>query len=122
MIRVYHPYHKWEDFKAGMWRDVTAIERVALIKKCLVFRDNIDRWERAMLRVIRQWHICCEHNLTNVAANRRAWLGQAACAFAINCPEDIARKVWGMLSDEQKDKANAAAERVIKIWEIDYEN
>lgn len=120
MKRVFYHYHLWEDYKSGMWRDVKPDERARLMQKALVFRDDIPRWEKAMMRVIREWPISSEHNLTNVAANRRAWLGQAACTIEIRCPEDIARQVWGKLSQEQQDKANAAAERVIKIWEKAY--
>jgi uncharacterized protein YjbJ (UPF0337 family) len=40
--------------------------------------------------------------------------------LAIGCPEDIVREAWGMLTDEQRTKANAKAHEAIKQWETEH--
>ena len=70
-----------------------------------------------MARVVHEWQYSCEHNLSQTAQNRRAWLGHAACALALNCPEDIVRQAWWMLTDKQREDADAQAETFIRIWE-----
>jgi len=58
--------------------------------------------------------------LTDSNLNRKAWIGHAACAMALGCPEDITREAWGRLTDEQRILANREAERAIQQWERGY--
>lgn len=74
-----------------------------------------------MKRVIEKWKYSCEHNLTDTSHNRIAWLGQAACAMALKCPEDVTRYAWSFLTLEQQQAADAKAERCIKEWERKHE-
>ena len=69
-----------------------------------------------MLKVIEKWPYSCEHNLTDTSQNRKAWIGHAACALALGCPEDITRAAWAKLSDDQQNKANQKAQDAINIW------
>jgi hypothetical protein len=75
--RVYHRYEKWEDFRDGMWRVVTKSEESELLKVALEFTGNAERYGSYMLRVIQEWPISCEHNLTNGGMNQLAWVGHA---------------------------------------------
>ena len=52
-----------------------------------------------------------------VLTRSRPFIGHAAAAAAIKCPEDIVREAWGHLSKQQQDDANAAAQRAIEHWE-----
>jgi hypothetical protein len=61
--------------------------------------------------------LSCEQNLTKLDTNRKAWIGHAAVALAIQCPEDIVRQAWGFLSDEQQKLANKKAQEAIEQWE-----
>jgi hypothetical protein len=70
-----------------------------------------------MKRVVNEWKYSCEHNLSDMTQNRKAWLGHAACALALLCPEDIVRSAWGFLTRTQQSKANWQAEKNINIWE-----
>jgi len=36
--------------------------------------------------------------------------------LAIQCPEYIVRQAWGMLSQEQQEKANQKADQAISAW------
>ena len=69
-----------------------------------------------MLRVVNEWPLSCEHNLT-ADCNRQAWIGQAACCLALGVPEDITREAWHMLTQSQQDEANRKADEAILVWE-----
>lgn len=70
-----------------------------------------------MLQVADKWKYSCEHNLSNKTQNRKAWIGHAACALALGCPEDITREAWSYLTEEQQQRANDEAQKAIKYWE-----
>jgi hypothetical protein len=101
-----------------MWGIVE--DRQEFLKVAIEFTGNHREYGKWMRKVIKQWPISCEHNLTAVTMNRKAWLGHAACALAIKCPEDIVRQAWSHLTEEQQRKANEQAERTIKAWEKRY--
>ena len=118
--RVWHPYTAWEEYRAGMWRRVHGKERARLLQEAIRFTGDATIYGSWMLKVIREWPVSCEHNLTDYDMNRRAWVGHAACCLAITCPEDITREAWGELTQEQQDRANARADEAIYAWERRY--
>lgn len=65
--------------------------------------------------------LACEHNLTEPAMNRLAWIGHAACCMAIGCPEETTRQAWGLLNDEQRVLANQEAEKALNEWLNEYQ-
>jgi predicted phosphoadenosine phosphosulfate sulfurtransferase len=120
MRQIFHHYKEWEDFKSGMWRVVDDGEFDTLFKKCVEFMGCHDLYGLAMIRVINEWPKACEHNLTNMSVNRKAWVGQAACQLQINCPEYITRSAWGLLTEYQQKEANRVADIAIKPWETNF--
>lgn len=118
MERVWHNFNKWEELP--MWREVTASERESFLSAAIKFTGNHVAYGLAMRRVIFEWPISCEHNLTDTAQNRKAWLGHAACCLAINSPEYVTRHAWGFLSMQQQDAANQQAHNAILLWEKNY--
>ena len=120
MKRVYHRYEKWEEVKAGMWESVTGKTRAKHLQQAIEFTGNAELYGEWMLNVITAWPISCEHNLTAIETNRKAWIGHAACCLAIGCPEDITRHAWGFLTQDQQDKANDKAQFAIEQWEAKY--
>lgn len=117
MKRIFHPWTKWEEVTNGMWRIVSAQERDAFAIKAANLMRDIPAFESAMRKASEQWINSSEHNLTDLSQNRKAWLGHAGNCVALDSPEDATRQGWGMLNQEEQDKANAAAERIIKEWE-----
>jgi len=115
MDRIYHPYWLWEEVDANMWGTVENKEK--WLKKAIEFTGDYKLYGRWMFKVTDKWKYSCEHNLTNLEQNRRAWIGHAAVAMAIGCPEDIVRKAWGYLTPEQQDAANNQADKAIAHWE-----
>lgn len=116
--RIYHPYSIWEEADTNMWGSVK--DKEAYLKVAIEFTSNHKLYGAHMNRVVNEWKYSCEHNLSNVTQNRKAWIGHAACALAFNCPEDIVRKAWGYLTDEQRIAANQEADKAIIKWELNY--
>ena len=115
MERIFHHYSKWEDFHAGMYEESKdgRAERVAAAAKILG-TPNICR--EAMEKVIAEWKIATEYNLSNAGINRKAWLGQAACSCYGGIHEDETREAWGIMTPEQRTEANRIAAEIIKKW------
>jgi hypothetical protein len=106
-----NPYSDWEDYKAGMWSN----ENSGKEEKAKGLLSDPMRLHAAMRSVAFDWPIACEVNLSH-PPNNRAWLGQAACCYAVGANEESTRGAWGMLTDPQREQANAIADRVIQEW------
>lgn len=115
--QVFVHYELWEDYHAGMWRKLPKEEEQGYREVAIKFTGDHTRYGQAMIRVVNEWPNTCLHNLTNPSINKRAFIGHAACALVINCPEYIVRQAWGFLTDEQRILANEQADNAIKLWE-----
>lgn len=116
--RIYHPYWDWEEIDSNMWGVVE--NRARYLKLAIEFTGNHKTYGRFMRKVAEKWRFSCENALTDRTINRKAWIGHAACAMALGCPEDITREAWKELSCEQQLLANKEAERAIQAWEYSY--
>ncbi len=116
MRRIYHHYLKWEETTSGMWDLVSADREKALLKEAVEFTGDAILYGSFMRRVISEWPISCEQNLTNPGMNQLAWVGHAATALAIQCPEYITRKAWSLLTDKQRLDADAQALDAVQEW------
>lgn len=110
---VWHPYWKLEEFKSNMWGNVK--DRKEWLDKAISFTGDHQLYGDWMLKVIDQWPLSCAHNLTK-SGDKRPWIGHAAAAIAINCPEDIVRQAWACLTEDQQRLANVKAEQAIQKW------
>jgi len=120
MKQIYHIYERWEDFINGMWRKETAKYEEAELPNIINFTGDCVLYGNAMLRVIKEWPISCEHNLTNVSINRRAWVGHAACCIEKGYPEIYCRSAWGLLTEQQRVDANKKADYAIEKYTFNY--
>lgn len=118
LTRVYHPYTMWEEIAAGMWSPVA--NKAEHLQRAIEFTGDHALYGMYMRRVIVEWPISCENALTDPTLNKKAWVGHAACAMAIGCPEDITRAAWAKLTNEQRILANKEAARAIRLWEQSY--
>jgi hypothetical protein len=120
MKQVFYHYTKWEEYKQGMWRVVEGKQREGFLKKAIEFTGNAKLYGSYMLKVVEQWPISCEQNLTCNNINQQAWIGHAACCIAIDCPEDIVREAWSYLTEKQQIEANKEADKAILLWKDKY--
>jgi hypothetical protein len=116
--RVWLPIDCWEEIGFNMWGEVA--NRRLLLQRAVIFTGNHRLYGRYMQRVTVEWPNSCINALTDYNLNRKAWIGHAACALALQCPEDITRQAWGLLTDEQRILANRQADRAIQSWEMRY--
>lgn len=100
-----------------MWRKVSGSEERDLLGNAIEFTGDHELYGQWMNAVIVQWPMACEHNLTDLTQNRRAWIGHAAVTLALGIPEHVTRSAWGFLTRKQQDDANAVADKAIQAWE-----
>ena len=110
---IWHPWWLLEEVKHNMWGDVS--HRKTWLEIATAFTGNSDLYGEWMLRVVNEWPFSCEHNLSK-RGDKRPWIGHAAFALAIRCPEDIVRQAWALLSEEQQKRANQKADEAIECW------
>jgi ParB-like chromosome segregation protein Spo0J len=114
--RVFHTFDKWECVKAGFYastKDGWSKEQCEQAYFDLL--SDPDEFDLIARRVISEWPMSCEHYLTNSAMNRLAWIGQASVCLKHGVPSQFSSG-WNLLSDEQKDKANEVALKVLNEW------
>lgn len=109
------PYTEWEDFRNGMYRDAVTCDRQKLTQAAVALLSDRHLLVSAMRSVTTEWRLAAEANL-HEPPNNRAWLGQAACCYAVGVPEELTRAAWGMLTDEQRQAANRIADQIIDEW------
>lgn len=117
MQRVYHPYDKWEDYKAGFYDNVLGKNKQDLINKVVELFSNPELTKVYMNKVINDWQYSCEHNLSNYSMNRVAYLGQAACCLYAKIPYFITMNGWNKVELHLRNEADYIANQTILIWE-----
>lgn len=110
---IWLPWWELEEVQHRMWGDVS--HRKTWLRLAVEFTGNAELYGEWMLRVVREWPRSCAHALTK-PGDKRAWIGHAAVALAIGCPEDIVREAWGHLTEAQQLAANKKAAEAIDQW------
>lgn len=110
---IWHPYWMLEEFKTNMWSGVS--NKKLWLEKAIAFTSDHELYGSWMLKVTEDWPRSCEHNLSK-SGDKRAWIGHAAAALAIDCPESIVREAWWHLTPIQQELANKKAEQAIQQW------
>jgi hypothetical protein len=117
MTQVFEPYWKWEDFQNGMYEVPASRDMRVLAEAAKSLLSDAAAFELACRQMVEAWPVAASVNLTNINANRRAWMGQAACSYHASVPETATRIAWKELSNDQRQAANEAAEKVIHEYE-----
>ena len=120
MERIYHHYELWEDYKNGMYNECKQGRAERVIEAARIL-GTPEICMEAMKKVVSEWKISTEYNLSNVGVNRKAWLGQAACSCYANIHEDETREAWGIMTEEQRVMANKIAQTIISQWQREHE-
>lgn len=120
--RIYHPYEKWEDYKAGFYDNISGEKKKELLLKVVELFSSKKLTKKYMQKVINEWTYSCEHNLSNYSMNRIAYLGQSACCLFAGIPSTITMEGWNMVSKENRDIADKIADKLIQNWEKEYSN
>lgn len=100
-----------------MWKISGKEEKKEFLDKAIAFTGDSKLYGYWMREVLKSWPITCEQHLKDKNINRKAFIGHAAVSLAINCPEDITRMAWGMLTESQRESANLEAQNAIEMYE-----
>lgn len=120
MEQKYHPYYEWEDYQSGMYDELKE-GREQRIHLAIILLSNCMTLHKFMGEVTIRWKVATETVFTDNKRNKKSWLGQAACCLFAGVKEDETREAWKYLTDEQRNKANATADKIIKEWVGKYE-
>lgn len=118
--QVFHPFNIWEDWKEGMYKATCFMDDTQMVHDCYLLLSCPEYFHECASFIIHNWPKSTEHNLTNRARNRQAWLGQASCCFAHGAPEYLTKQAWGLLTEKQQKIANAVADDWIAHFEKRY--
>lgn len=110
---IWHPWWVLEEVHSNMWGSVS--HRKTWLEIAKTFTGNHELYGEWMRKVADAWKFSCEHNLTK-SGDKRPWIGHAAVALALRCPEDIVREAWGYLTPQQQDLVNQQAAEAIEYW------
>lgn len=119
MERIYHSYEKWECHKAGFFDNSAGETKKKQIQSVIDVFTNPELTKQQMQRVIDEWKYSCEHNLSNDALNKVAWLGQSACCIFAGVPSSVTMEAWHKVPKELRDIADAIAKEIVTQYEID---
>lgn len=120
MMRIYHPWNKWECYKHGFYGGMEYQKDDTLHLYADLLKD-LPKFEGALKTIISEWHYSCEHNLSNEGMNRIAWLGQASCALLYNVPNSVSMGGYNLLSLEEQEAVDAMAQKYLNLWLEQYE-
>lgn len=115
--RIYHPYTLWEDYKNGFFKSETDLNLEEQILACKDLFLDLKEFENVLSVLIKDWKYSMEHNLTNEALNKIAYLGQASCSYKFKISNDISRQGYNLLTEEEKQKADDMAKKYLEKWE-----
>lgn len=115
-IRIYHPWDKWEDYKHNFYGGVKEYTKDNSLETYAALLKDLSKFETALQTIINEWPFACEHNLTNEAMNRIAYLGQASCALLYNVPHNVSMGGYNLLTPNEQKAADAMAEKYLNIW------
>lgn len=121
-MRIYHPYTKWEDYPLGFYDNCSGEVKEAHIKNVLIMFRSEKLTRKNMMRVIREWKYCCEHNLSNESLNKIAYIGQAACCIFAGVPSTVTMEAWNLLDKETQERANKIAIECLMLWQSKNKN
>lgn len=116
MERIYHPWDKWEDYRNNFHGGVSDYPKDNTLQLYASLLKDTSKFEAALKVILADWKYSCEHNLSNEAMNRVAYLGQASCALVYKVPHNVSMGGYNLLTDQEKVAADAMAQKYLDIW------
>lgn len=117
MQQKFYHYEKWEDFKNGMYKTANIKEKENKILAAINLLSNPFEFYKVCKKILIEWPISCDVNLSNINQNRKAWIGAAGCCYNSKTPEILTREAWSKLSMAQQNQANKIAQQIIYEYE-----
>lgn len=89
-------------------------------EKCFDLLINTEELEIYMKRVVDEWVVSAEQQMTNPSRNKQAWLWQSACCLKYWVNEDNVKEAWSKLMPEEQLLANQVADTIINYYKTQY--
>ncbi len=119
--RVYRHYLECEEYQGAMWKVLPPSERIGMPEASAALMIDYEAFLSACMLVLERWPNSCDVNLSASVINHQAWIGHAACYIHHGASEDLTRLGWRMMTEEQQEMANLAADIAILEWRDRYE-
>lgn len=116
MKRIYKKHTEWECYNNGMY-STPSCDDLELINNSIEMFKSDEWFYNTSLKVMNEWKVSTDVNLSNTSHNRQSWIGQSACCFLFGATEITSRKTWALLDTETQRKANLVADKIIRIYE-----
>lgn len=114
--RIFHTFDKWESVPYGFFETAhKTMSRLQCEYKYRELMTDVEEFKTTLEKVTSEWKYACEHNLTNKALNRIAWLGQAALAYKYNIPATYSSG-WRLLNNDEQMTADNIALDALNNW------
>lgn len=118
MKRIYHPYTRWEDHRAGFYdKPPIGHAKASQANKIVTMFMCASLTRTYMKMAIEQWSVSCETNLTNTGMNRVAYIGQAAACLYCGACCFLTMETWSTIPEQFRNQADNIALEIIKEWE-----
>lgn len=117
MERRWTSWDTWEDYKSNFYGSVTGDwQRDNTLELYASLLRDLPKFEAALQHIVEKWPNSLLHNLTDAGRNRRAYMGQAACALLYRVPHKVSMSGYQLLTQAEKDAADAMAWKYIEIF------
>lgn len=113
--RFFH-YSEMEEYSSVMWLDVPVGERGWHISNAAEVMRDYDLFRSNCAKVFVEWPNSSSTAMSTPSLNMNAWIGHASMCIAYGTPEHLTRMGWRLLSENEQDMANMAAQEVIATW------
>lgn len=115
--RFWCHYEELEEYRAGMWRRVSAeAERARWLAEAVAHLRDQRTFCDAMARVLSEWPTSCLVAFTNPSLNKPVWLAHAGAALAKAIPEEFMRLGYWELSLDERARADLDATTLATEW------
>lgn len=114
--RIFHTFDKWEAVGAGFFAPgLKGRDKEECEQEYGAFLSDLGAFAAGIEKVFKEWPNSSEHNLSNSAMNRIAWIGQAAACAARGLPSAY-RAGFSNLQIDKQASANELALKYLNRW------
>lgn len=118
--RIWFNYNEWEDWKGGFYSKAKIKNEIIATRNVLELFKNDDLFFRSACEMLDNWYYCTNYNLTNIATNRKSYIGQSTACYLYGYGSYFTSKVFVTLPKSVQNRANEVAIKIIKIYEEKY--
>ena len=117
MKRIWYSYDKWEDWKSGLYLNKKPDNEIIARSSLYELFSNQDLFFHSGIKMMHDWKISTDYNLSNTTSNRKSYLGQAIACYLYGYSMSFTAKVFTELDKKDQLESNKTAEKLIRFYE-----